>query len=271
MATKQYKRAGKSISLCPDCHDKLCIQNMYERNLLRISQYEKNKEYDMAHSLLGNVRVKTAKRDHDGLLNYTINNHEGMLLEEQGKVKEALEVHRNNCPVDAYGYINNKIIIAKILIQVNQSQNAIHELSAGIMKAREAEYFLAFNALYYYANEARKASLGIPFDIYERFIEISKYYGVYGDKSSYVKKEAYNNVINSYSLYMNAQLRFSKLLDEIKYNVENSVDIDRQRIVEYIKKESNSYYKYKAQQVLIELEANRNTETSKKPPTPSAD
>jgi len=253
LATKQYKRHKKRVYLCSDCYDKYSIQDIYESNLLRISQLARNKEYDKAYSLLDEIKELTRDRDHDGWLNYCINEDKGMLLQEQGKILDALEIYRHSCPVDTYSYLNNQTLIAKILITLNYNVDAMSELAKGIVKAREPEYFAAFDALNYYAIEACKASLDTPFNIYEKYVVISQYYGLLCDTSNYIAKDACKEIKNKYIMYLDLQRRLNDLRAEIKGNIESSIEIKIRMINEYIKNERNAYCKIKAKQLLEDL------------------
>lgn len=219
-----------------------------------------SEQHERASAVLQSIWEDNRARDYDGWLQSEILSTEGLILEQQGRIAEALETYRLRAERDFPEHSEFLIIqlsIARTLDQTGQPRAALLELERGLDAVQESGFQAALTLLAAYAGISRREHEMVPIRYRDLLEKIRQSYAIetpddaLGDSSSLTEA-----ILATEAATLKAFQRYEELQEELRLSASGPAELQHaiERLRAYIATESVGYYKSMALEHLRRIE-----------------
>ena len=134
-AEEVYTRAGLTMRLCRRCITRQHLQDAFEARLLEIDTCMREKQHDEALRILDEIWDTNRTHDTDGWLERSVLSHRALVLFDQGKLPEALDVYRTRGMrgfPESSDFPTHQLGLAEVLAGLGHYREAIDALEDGL-------------------------------------------------------------------------------------------------------------------------------------------
>lgn len=130
-----YERAGRRMSVCGRCLDRMQVQDAYEDRLIEVHAKAEEGALEEAFLILDGIWAVHGARDYDGWLRRSIWSTRAVLLGQAGRLAEALDAYKalfEQGFTDASDEIECRLGRADVLVRQERRGEALLELEAAL-------------------------------------------------------------------------------------------------------------------------------------------
>lgn len=134
-AEEAYTRAGQTMRLCRRCMTRQHLQDALEARLVEIDRCMREQRHDEAVRILDEIWDAHRALDTDGWLERSVLSHRALILFDQGKLPEALDVYRARGALgfpESSDFPTHQLGLAQVLAGLGHYREAIDALEDGL-------------------------------------------------------------------------------------------------------------------------------------------